>query len=188
MTIFVRASNGNLVNADCVKRIVQHYHRADDTKNFVKKGDLSHYELVLRSDEGGSSLTVDPYDMPLKLLQHQIIPAAAGSRALIVCYDDRTDAKPTAEDVWPAWAPIIAWRIAELSRDLVGFPVFHEEPASNATVFIELPDGRLSLADSREFSGADEVKAYMLDCAQQSWEGHRERAGGASEKAAQAES
>jgi hypothetical protein len=171
MTVFIECDGGILINAAMVARIVPVRGSSDDPSYSRRR--LTHYRVVTVD---GDEYQTDSADVNISALTCQAVPAAAGSKAVLVACDDAAGNNPTADDIWISWAPIVAWR---LSSNLFGGaePIFPDNATSNQTVFIELPDGRFLEQESGEFESLDEVKAAMLARAQQDWE-RRKRQGG----------
>jgi hypothetical protein len=94
------------------------------------------------------------------------VPAAAGAVATVVYVSDSENARPTKDDLFVERAPIVAWRLT----GVFAFPILPEEPTSNGTILIEMPDGRLKEPAMRLYDDLDKAKDDILRTAQSDWD------------------
>ncbi|MBR0647897.1 hypothetical protein [Plastoroseomonas hellenica] len=164
MTVFIKCDDGTLVNAATVKQIRPMRLTADEPKRGLKAGGFSHYSLISE----GETLKAHRMEIDASALAGVTIPAAAGAKAVLIA-EDTEAGRPTMEAIITRWMPIIAWRIRNTVNGS-GEPIFPESPASNETVYIELPDGRLLQSDVADYADLEAAKQDRLQAAQQAWD------------------
>lgn len=164
MTFFIKCDDGTLVNAATVKQIRPIWLRTGEPKRGLNVGDFSHYSLISE----GETLKTHRMEIDASALAGVTIPAAAGAKAVLIAEDTEAE-RPTMETISTRWMPIIAWRIRNTVNGS-GEPIFPESPASNETVYIEMPDGSFLQADVSEYADLEAAKQDRLQAAQAAWE------------------
>lgn len=164
MAVFITCDDGTLVNAATVQQIRPIRLRADEPGRGLKAGGFSHYSLISE----GETLRAHRMEIDASALAGVTVPAAAGAKAVLIA-EDAEAGRPTMESVSTRWMPIIAWRIRNTVNGS-GEPIFPESPASNETVYIEMPDGRLLLPGITDYADLEAAKQDRLRALQAAWE------------------
>jgi hypothetical protein len=109
-----------------------------------------------------------------RLVQHlcaTIIPAAQPGFAVVIRVDD-PGSRPIDADMYVQRLPIIGWRV---SADAAEPIVPGTNPSLEATILIELPDGKLSDPADVTYDDLEEAKASILKLAQADWDQQQEQ-------------
>lgn len=164
MTVFIKCVDGTLVNAATVEQIRPIWLKADEPERGLRAGDFSHYSLISE----GETLKAHRMEIDASALAGVTIPAAAGAKAALIA-DASEAGAPAMEGMSVRWMPIIAWRIRNTVTGS-GEPIFPESPASNETVYIEMPDGSFLQPDVAGYADLEAAKQDRLQAAQAAWE------------------
>ncbi len=91
---------------------------------------------------------------------------ATGQVAVVIWEAAPPGERPTIDDILYEWEHVIAWHITGDINE----PVLVKPPASNATVFIKQPDGKLSARDLFTCDTLDAARQKILEIAQAKWD------------------
>jgi hypothetical protein len=96
-----------------------------------------------------------------------VVAAAAGMAAVVIspmAPEDDLDGRPNAVNTRHVW--VVAWRLMYGGAA----PVLVEVPPSDATVFVIMPDGKLTAPEEGTFSSVENAGRAVLTWAQGRWD------------------
>jgi hypothetical protein len=149
---------------------------------FVETEDFNYVNLAhvvkVRTNTAGKQVLLDADGGSLGVARDEVtnsgtlVAAAAGMFATVVYVGNKPKVRPVDDDVFVERYPIVAWRIRGTNEsDESAYPVLAGvQGASNATVLIELPDGKLDEPHSGTYNNIEEAKTTFLERAQNGWD------------------
>jgi len=164
MPKFIECAGGTIVNLDHVARV----RRGKQPPH--EKSKIPLYTFYDAEDRTLGELT--HADLDLVYSNDPVVPAEPSSMAYAVRVGV-AGGRPTEASVWCNVYQIVAWRIHD--EIIPPTPVLSENPASNETLLIVLPDGRMLHQMDCEYPDLEAAKASILLEAQQDWDARHSR-------------
>ena len=147
---------------------------------FVQTEDFGYVNLAhvakVRTNPAGKQVLLDAGGGSLGVARDEVtnsgtLIAAAGMFATVVYVGNKPKVRPVDDDVFVERYPIVAWRIRGDDEFADAYPVLPgSNGVENATVLIELPDGKLDEPHSGTYNNIEEAKTTFLERAQNGWD------------------
>jgi hypothetical protein len=156
--MFVSTSDG-FVNLDDVVRI-----KLDRSRTLTV--------LTLRNGDTVTS-PASLYDLVAEA--RPLVPAAAGTEAVLVWFSAEGNDRPTIDDIEVGRTAVVAWRVHGGTGGGYGEPILVDEPSDNQHVLLPQSDGTLLEPSNAVFRNLDAAKASVLEDEQQRYDAEQAR-------------
>lgn len=147
---FITTNRQKCIAVSAVKVAIQRH-----TK--TAHGTVTHWELW----DSGDRLLGDTYQNPMSM--GAITP---GTGEVLVVSVDETEGRPTAEEIYVRYQPIVGWR----DEGYGVVPVLPEKLSDECRVMFPASDGSVLEPDIAHWSSLDAMKAAVLAHAQEWWD------------------